>query len=243
MTRNIAIVDYDCLTSAGLSAAETWDKLAANGSGVGPIHRYTPAEERLQGVADIAYAGQIPMAYSELAGSADRYEKWPEPGYHAIKLLADRVLRRIGFDISQHDPQRIGLLGGTALTPQISQDIVQRTRRADTKYILHQCHNTPLAAAGSDFGFQGPSFSISSACASSGHALYLAARLLAADAIDAALVVGFEFPVLPICVGGFEWMKALYRRDDPNDRAYGDPTAASRPYSRDRRGFLLAEGA
>jgi 3-oxoacyl-[acyl-carrier-protein] synthase II len=243
VTRNVAIVDYDCLTSAGLDVEETWRRLAANGSGVGPIDRYAPADERLQGVADIAYAAQIPISYGELAGSADRYEKWPEPGYHAIKLLTARILNRIGFDLSRHDPQRIGFLGGTALTSQISQDLVTRTGRADTKYILHQCHNTPLAAAASDFGLQGPSFSVSSACASSGHALFLAAQLLEAELIDAALVVGFEFPVLPICVGGFEWMKALYRRDDPEDRAFADATAASRPFSRDRRGFVLAEGA
>lgn len=243
MSREIAIVDYDCLTSAGLDARSSWERLAANGSGVRPIDRYTPAGERFQGVSDIPYAGQIPMPYSELAGSADRYEKWPEPGYHAVRLLADRIFGRLAFDISQHDPQRIGLLGGTALTSQISQEIVSRTQRADTKFILHQCHNTPLAAAASAHGLQGPSFSVSSACASSGHALFLAGQLIHGGLIDAALVVGFEFPVLPICVGGFEWLKALYRRDDPNDRAYADSTAASRPFSRDRRGFLLAEGA
>jgi len=240
---NIAIVDCDGLTSAGLDARSSWERLAANGSGVRPIDRYTPGEESYQGVRDIPYAGQIPMPYSELAGSADRYEKWPEPGYHAVRLLADRIFGRLAFDVSQHDPQRIGLLGGTALTSQISQDIITRTQQADTKFILHQCHNTPLAAAASAYGLQGPSFSVSSACASSGHALFLAGQLINAGLIDAALAVGFEFPVLPICVGGFEWLKALYRRDDPRDRAYDDSSAASRPFSRDRRGFLLAEGA
>lgn len=243
MDKRVAIVDYDCLTSLGADVEGTWEAAAANRSGIRPIDRYVPGEERFQGVAAIAYAGQIPLSFAELAGSADRYEKWPEPGYHAVKLLAGRIFRRIGFDISQHEPQRIGLLGGTALTAQISQDIVTRTGRPDTKFILHQCHNTPLAAAASDFGLQGPSFSIGSACASSGHALFLAGQLIKAGVIDAALVVGFEFPVLPICVGGFEWLKALYRRDDPADRAYGDPAAASRPFSGDRRGFLLSEGA
>jgi 3-oxoacyl-[acyl-carrier-protein] synthase II len=243
MNRDIAVVDCDCLTAAGIDAASTWEILAANGSGLRPIDRYVPENERFQGVGDISYAGQIPLSFADLAGSADRYEKWPEPGYHAVRLLADRIFRRLSFDISSHDPQRVGLLGGTALTSQISQDIVTRTQRADTKFILHQCHNTPLAAAASAYGLQGPSFSVSSACASSGHALFLAGQFLNSGLIDAALVVGFEFPVLPICVGGFEWLKALYRRDDRNDRAFADATAASRPFSRDRRGFLLAEGA
>lgn len=243
MSMDLAIIDYDCLTSAGVDAASTWERLAANGSGARAINRYAPDDERYFGVSDIPYAAQIPMPYSDLAGSADRYEKWPEPSYHAIRLLADRIFGRIGFNIAQHDPQRIGILGGTALTSQISQDIVTRSGRPDTKFILHQCHNTPLAVTASVYGIQGPSFSVSSACASSGHALFLAGQLIRGGVIDAALIAGYEFPVLPICVGGFEWLKALYRRDDPNDRAWSDPTAASRPFSRDRRGFLLGEGA
>lgn len=243
MTKEIAIVDYDCITSAGLDVTSTWERLAANGSGACPINRYAPDSEAFQGVPDIAYAAQIPMPYSELAGSEDVYEKWPEPGLHAVRQIAERIMGRLGFDISQHDPQRIGILGGTALTSQISQDIVTRSGKPDTKFILHQCHNVPLAAVASTYGFQGPSFSISSACASSGHALFLAGQLIRSGMIDAALVVGHEFPVLPICVGGFEWLKALYRRDDPKDRAWSDASAASRPFSRDRRGFLIAEGA
>jgi len=243
MSGNLAIIDYECLTSAGLDASSSWENLAANGSGIRNIDRYSPESEHFQGVSDISYAAQVPMPYSELAGSAERYSKWPEPGLHAIRLLADRIFGRLSFNIAQHDPQRIGLLGGTALTSQISQDIVTRTGRADTKFILHQCHNTPLAAAASAYGLQGPSFSVSSACASSGHALFIAGQLIRGSVMDAALVVGFEFPVLPICVGGFEWLKALYRRDNPNDRAWSDSTAASRPFSRDRRGFLLGEGA
>lgn len=243
MDTRIVIVDFDCFSSLALDAEGTWEGVAANRSGVRPIDRYDPREEALQGVSSIAYAGQIPASFAGLAGSADRYEKWPEPGYHAVRLLAARIFGRIGFDISQHHPQRIGVLGGTALTSQISQDILSRTRRPDTKFILHQCHNTPLAVVASEFGLQGPSFSIGSACASSGHALFLAGQLMKAGVIDAALIVGFEFPVLPLCVGGFEWLKALYRRDDPRDRAYGDAAVASRPFSGDRRGFLLAEGA
>jgi 3-oxoacyl-[acyl-carrier-protein] synthase II len=243
MDTRVAIVDTDCFTSLGAGVDDTWEAAAANRSGIRPIDRYVPEDERFQGVPAISYAGQIPLSFAELAGSADRYEKWPEPGYHAVKRLAGRIFQRLGFDVSRHEPQRIVMMGGTALTAQISQDIVTRTGRPDTKFILHQCHNTPLAAAASDFGLQGPSFSIGSACASSGHALFLAGQLIKAGVIDAAVVAGFEFPVLPICVGGFEWLKALYRRDDPEDRAYGDPAAASRPFSADRRGFLLAEGA
>jgi 3-oxoacyl-[acyl-carrier-protein] synthase II len=242
MSREVVIVDYDCLTSAGADVAATWENLAANRSGIEAIRRYDPEREPLHGVAAISYGGEIPLSYAELAGSADRYAKWPEPAFHAVKVVAGRILGRLGFDASGHDPQRIAMLGGSALTAQISQDIVTRTGAIDTKFILHQCHNVPLAATAAEFGIQGPSFSIGSACASSGHAVFLARQFIQTGMVDCALVFGYEFPILPVSVAGFEWLKAVYRRDDPGDRAYDDAAAASRPFSRDRRGLLLAEG-
>jgi len=238
-----AVVDYDCLSSAGATLEETWDALVAGRSGVRPIDRYRPEEETLQGVSGVAYAGQIPLSYDELAGSAARFSKWNEPGFHAVRCLTDRLLERLGFDVADHDPQRIAVLGGTALCSQISRDALTRSATPDSKFILNQCQNVPLAAAASRHGIQGPCFSIGSACASSGHALLIASQFLQAGLIDLALVVGHEFPLLPSSVGGLDWLNALYRRDRPDDRGYEDPAQASRPFSCDRRGFVLAEGA
>ena len=243
MESTIAIVDYECLSSLGTSFEETWVRLLANSSGIGPIDRYHPEEESLQGVSNVAYGGQIPISYDELAGSSARFRKWNEPAFHAVKRLAATVLERVGLDLSRHDPQRIAVLGGTALCSQVSKEALTRSQRADSKFILNQCQNIPLAAAASTHGLQGPCFSIGSACASSGHALLLACQLIKADLIDCALVCGHEFPLLPSSVGGLDWLSALYRRDTPRDRGYDDPAQASRPLSQDRRGFVLAEGA
>lgn len=239
----VALVDCDCIASAGADADQAWDRLVHNGSGIAPITRYDPGGETLQGVSSISYAGQIPVSYEELAGSADRLEKWREPCHHALRALARRIFDRIGFDVSQHRPQRIALLGGTALTSQISRDVLLETRKADSKFILNQCTNIPLAVVASEHGLQGPCFSISSACASSGHAIILASHYIQAGMIDCALVCGYEFPLLPSSVGGLDWISALYRRDQPADRGYEDSARASRPFSKDRRGFVLAEGA
>jgi 3-oxoacyl-[acyl-carrier-protein] synthase II len=243
MSDEIVIVDYDSLTSAGLSIDHAWEKLVNNGSGIRPIDRYDPAEETLLGVSDISYSGQIPISFEELAGSPEVFYKWAEPSYHAVKTLTRRIFERIDFDISQHDSQRIAFLGATVLTSQISRDTLSRTRKTDSKFILNQCHNVPLAAAASDFGIQGPSFSISSACSSSGHALLIGSQFIKAGLIDSAVVVGHEFPLLPSSVGALDWISALYRRDEPEDRGYAESEAASRPFSRDRRGFVLSEGA
>jgi len=243
MPNKIAVVSYDCQTSAGQTLEDTWGTLSAGGSGIRPIDRYSPDAETLQGVSAISYGGQIPLSFSDMAGSADRFTKWSEPNYHAIRWLTRSVLKKIDFDISRHVPQRIAFLGGTALNSQIARETLNRTHKADSKYILHQCHNVPLAVAASEVGIQGPCFSIGSACASSGHAILLASQLIHSGLLDCALIVGHEFPLMPHSVGGLEWLKALYRRDEPNDRAFADPGQASRPFSQDRRGFVLAEGA
>jgi 3-oxoacyl-[acyl-carrier-protein] synthase II len=243
MTGTVAIVEYDCLCASGADLAQAWHCLSRNRSGIRRIDRFDPAHASLPGVSSIAYGGQVPLSFAELAGSADALAKWCEPGYHAVKTLAARILDRIDFDVSRHDPQRIGLVGATVLTSHASRDAVARTGRADSRFILNQCQNIPLAAAASEHGLHGPCFSVNSACASSAHAVFLASQLIQAGAIDAALVVGFEFPIEPAAVGGLDWIGALYRHDEPADRAYAHPAAASRPFSRDRRGFVLAEGA
>jgi 3-oxoacyl-[acyl-carrier-protein] synthase II len=243
MSRRIAIVAVDCLMSAGTDLDQAWDRLVHNGSGISPIRRYEPGAETLQGVAAISYAGQIPLSYEEMAGSPAKLEKWREPCYFALQILARRLFERLGFDASQHRPQRIAVLGGTALTSQLARDTLARTQKADSKYILHQCTNIPLAVVASEHGLMGPCFSVSSACASSGHAMLMASHSILAGMTDCALVFGYEFPLLPTSVGGLDWINALYRRDEPSDRGWDDSAQASRPLSQDRRGFVVAEGA
>ena len=239
----VAIVDYDCISALGADLETTWTGLSNNRSGIGLIDRYRPEEQSLPGVGRVAYGGQIPLSYDELAGDAARFRKWNEPGYHAVQCLMERVLKRIGFNVAEHDPQRVAVIGGTALCSQVSRDALARTQEPDSKFILNQCQNIPLSAAASAFGLQGPCFNVGSACASSAHALLLASQFIEGNIADCAVVVGHEFPLIAAAVGGLDWVNALYRRDLPNDRGYEDPGQASRPMSRDRRGFVLAEGA
>lgn len=238
----VSIVAYDCLSPLGADLASTWDGVVSNRSGIARIDRYDPNEGAWFAAQDAVYGGQIPLSYNELAGSAAKYDKFPEPAFHAVPLVCRRTLRQIDFCISQHNPQRIALLSATALTSQISQESLANLKRPYTGFILNQCHNIPMAVVAKEFGIQGPSFSIGAACASGNHALFIAHHLIKAGLVDCALVAGFEFPILSISVGGLDWLHALYRRDSPEDRAYDNPAKASRPFSNDRRGFLPGEG-
>ena len=241
MGNEVGIAGFDCFSPLGTTFDATWQALVDNRSGIGFIDRYDPAEQALSGVSSVAFGGQIPLGYDEMAGSTERFRRSPEPAHHCVSPVCRRLFEAIGFNIAEHNPQRIALLGATALTSQISQHALTTTQRPYVNFVLNQCHNIPLALVAKEFGLQGPSFTIGGACASGNHALLIAHGMIKSGMLDCAIVVGFEFPLLPINAGGFEWLRALYKRDRQDDRAYDRPEAASRPFSQDRRGLLLAE--
>lgn len=241
MKDEVVIVGYDCMSPLGTDVAQTWNGVVNNRSGIRPIDRYDPRENFL-GPSDVVYGGQIPLTYRELAGSDLKYEKFPEPSHHAVPLVCRRVFDAIDFSIDHHNPQRIALLSATAYNAQISQHELESTRKPYVNFMLNQCHNVPMAIVAKEFGLQGPSMSIISACASGNHAVFTACCFIKAGLVDAAIVAAFEFPIFPVSLGGFDWLNALYRRDKVDDRAYEDPSQACRPFSPDRRGFLPAEG-
>ena len=136
---DIVIVAYDCLCSLGTDLETAWPKMVNNLSGVVHINHYDLNQEPLQGLDAIAYGGQIPISFDELAGSSAKYKSWPDPSYHAVKSLTERVLDKVDFDVSDHEPQRIGFLGGTAMSPERARDSIGRTHRPYSKFILTQC--------------------------------------------------------------------------------------------------------
>jgi 3-oxoacyl-[acyl-carrier-protein] synthase II len=241
METEVGIVGFECFSPLGTSFSATWQALVENRSGIGLIDRYKPAEQKLSGAAPVVFGGQIPLGYDEMAGSADRFRRSPEPAHHCVTPVCRQLFEALSFNIADHNPQRIALLGATALTAQISQHTLTTTQRPYVNFILNQCHNIPLALVAREFGLQGPSFTIGGACASGNHALLVAHQMITGGMLDCAVVVGFEFPLLPINAGGFHWLRALYKPDKQDDRAFDRPEAASRPFSIDRRGLLLAE--
>ncbi len=110
-------------------------------------------------------------------------------------------------------------------------------------YLLpNLCANLPSAKAGMLLGFTGPVFSPQGACASGNHAIGIGARMIRDGDCDFVLAGGVDTCLIPEIIQGFANMMATIRIG-PNDRAYDDPTQASRPFSIDRKGIVLSEGA
>jgi 3-oxoacyl-[acyl-carrier-protein] synthase II len=110
-------------------------------------------------------------------------------------------------------------------------------------YLLpNLCANLPSGKAGMLLGFTGPVFSPQGACASGNHAVGIGARMIRDGDCDFVLAGGVDTPILPEIIHGFHNMNATVKIL-PGDRAFQNPAQASRPFSADRRGFVLSEGA
>src|SRR4051794_20718653 len=110
MDDSTAIIAYDCISPLGDSFESTWRAATGNASGIRQLDRFRPADSRLRGVGKIQYAGQLPLSFENLAGSRDSLTKWPEPAYHATRLVARRLLGRIGMTAGDHEPQRLAVI-------------------------------------------------------------------------------------------------------------------------------------
>jgi 3-oxoacyl-[acyl-carrier-protein] synthase II len=123
------------------------------------------------------------------------------------------------------------------------KDLEQRGPLRVSPYLLpNLCANVPGGKAGMLLKFTGPIFSPQGACASGNHAIGLGARMIRDGDCDFVLAGGADAPILPELIHGFANMNATIKVH-PKDRAFTDPAQASRPFSVDRKGFVLSEGA
>jgi len=158
------------------------------------------------------------------------------------------ALLRSGLEINHDTGPRTACLIGSALNGTdafrtATDNYLNRGPLKVSPYLLpNLCANLPSGKAGMMMGFTGPIFSPQGACASGNHAIGIGARMIRDGDCDFALVGGVDTCVIPEIVQGFANMLAT-AYIGPKDRAYNDPTRASRPFSLDRKGMILSEGA
>lgn len=150
---------------------------------------------------------------------------------------------KLGFqELSQLDKSRCGIvigsgMGGMSIFHDGVETILTKSyRRLTPFFVPYIITNMAGALLAIDTGFQGPNFSISTACATSNYSIHAAAEQILQGKADLMLCGGAEAPITPIGLAGFVAIKALSTRND-------EPTKASRPYDCDRDGFVMGEGA
>ncbi|MDJ0761567.1 MAG: beta-ketoacyl-ACP synthase II [Myxococcota bacterium] len=242
--KRVVVVGYEISTALGHGFDNTWQQAVAGESGVGWLTRFDA------GSYPVKTAGEIPdydpLQYSFLT-ERDIY-LWDAKYIPMTMALCHDVAQKTGLTVSEENTHRIGALIGSAINGNDSyEQNLNGLRRGGALKVSpfclpNICANMPAGKTSILLGFTGPVMAPATACATANHCIAEAAKIIQRGDADAMFAGGVELPLLPAIFYGFGNMRALAQTDEA-DRASVNPRLASRPFSKDRRGFVLAEGA
>ncbi len=236
MTRRVVVTGISVVTALGHETGEFWDRLCAGKSGVSKVQRFEVDDFKVN------FGGEIknwddgndlipPREFKKM----DRFVQFAV--YGAIKAQ-----RQSGYDFSQGDPYRHGVMTGSGIggLQEIEDQHSVLFDRGPTRVSPFMIPKLMVNAASGNisvwFGLKGPNSAVATACASASNAIGDAVRWIQWGQADVVVAGGSESAITPMGLSGFARMSALSTRND-------DPTRASRPFDKDRDGFVMAEGA
>lgn len=234
--RRVVVTGLGMITALGLSVESTWRGILAGQSGASLIDSFDTTGFACKISASVK--GFDPEAYDISMKDARKMDLFIQYGLAAaIEAVSDS-----GLDMSQLDAHRIGVAVGSGIggLMTIEKNYAAFSsggaRKISPFFIPATIINMVAGHLSIRYGFKGPNVSVVSACTTGTHNIGEAARMIKYGDADVMLAGGSEMATCALGVGGFAAMRALSVRND-------DPTAASRPWDRDRDGFLLGDGA
>lgn len=235
MARRVVVTGLGLVTPLGTGVTKTWDGLCAGLSGIGPITRFDTEDYQVKIAAEVKDFNPEDFIDRKTAKHLDLFVQY------AIGA-AEMAMADAGFSVTEENATRVGVitgcgLGGLPTIEKYHKIVLERGPKRITPFFIPMV--IPNMGAGQISivkKAKGPNLSVTTACAAGTHAVGEAFRLIANGACDVAVTGGSESVVCPLAVGGFNAMKALSKRND-------EPEKASRPFDRDRDGFIISEGA
>ncbi len=235
--KRVVITGMGTVNPLADNVEDTWKKVVAGESGIGPITRFDASDisSRIAGeVKDFDYKQWYPEENLRTAKRLDLFVHYAAAGMK-------QALDQSGLNISK-DPQRVGIcigcgMGGAKSQHDNSAALVSGGgRKVSPFYVPASIGNIASGFLSMVYGIKGPNLSTQTACATANHSIGVALLMIRAGMADAFITGGTEAVLEPIIVNGFANMRALStKRNDT-------PEAASRPYDVDRDGFVIAEG-
>jgi 3-oxoacyl-[acyl-carrier-protein] synthase II len=235
--RRVAITGLGTLNALGADVPASWRRMLAGENGVRPITHF-PAED-----LTVRFAASVEWNPEELF-SGPEFRKLDPFTMFALKATRE-ALADAGLDPSGEPEEAreaygaivgTGIGGISGIVEQHSEMLERGPRRVSPHFIPKIMANAVSGQVAIRHGLLGTAFTTSSACASSGHAMAMAFQAIRCGEIDMAVTGGAESATTRLSVAGFANMKALSTRND-------SPETASRPFDRDRDGFVMGEGA
>ena len=237
--RRVVVTGLGCVSPVGNTVAESWASLLAGRSGIDLITQFDASALACRFAGEVKGFNAGDYIAEKEARHMDRFIHLGLAA--AAQAVADSGLPT-GDALSSDQAERFGCnigsgIGGLPMIEQTHAEYASRgPRRISPFFVPASIINMISGHASIRFGFKGPNIAIVTACTSGLHAIGLSARLIQHGDADVMVAGGAESTVSPLGVGGFAAARALSTRND-------DPKTASRPWDKDRDGFVLGEGA
>lgn len=234
--RRVVVTGLGCITSLGHNPEEYWQALQAGKSGAANIQMFDTTSY------DVHFACEVknfaPDAYFP-APQAKRLDRFAQFALAA----AIQAVKDANIDSTLRDhPKRVGVIigsgigGFTEFEEQHTRLLQKGPSRVSPFTIPKVMMNSASGQIAINFGLKGPNFSVASACASANHAIGLAFKAIQSGMADVMVTGGSEAAITPLGLSGFASLKALSTRND-------EPEKASRPFDKNRDGFVMGEGS
>ena len=231
----IVITGLGVVAPNGNNVKDYWSNLTAGVSGIGPITYFDSSNHRVK------IAGQLNNFEPESILDSKDIRKLDPFSIYAI-AATDEAINMSGLDMNSINPDRIGVTIGTGVggiqTLEDQQGVINQkgARRVSPQFVPKMIANIAGGHLSMRWNLKGPNQTVTSACASATDAIGMAMRLILAGDADAMITGGTEASITGLTIAGFANMKALSQSNE-------NPTKASRPFDKDRNGFVLGEGS
>jgi 3-oxoacyl-[acyl-carrier-protein] synthase II len=234
--KRVVVTGLGALTPIGNTVQQFWDGLSNGVSGAAPITRFDASKFKTRFACELKNFDPYEFIDRKEAKKMDLFTQF-------AVIAADQAVADAGLVEANVNPDRVGVLWGSGIGGlQTFYEEVTNFNKGDGTprfspfFIVKMIIDLAPGHISIKYGFRGPNFSAVSACASATHSIIDAFNYIRLGKADAIVTGGSEAAITIPGVGGFSVMKAMSERND-------DPATASRPYDKDRDGFILGEGA
>jgi len=237
--RRVVVTGLGCISPVGNTVAESWANLVAGQSGISTVTSFDASNlacrfaGQVKGFDITQYISEKEARHMDRfihLGLAASIQAVQDSGLPTGEALSPELAERIGCNIGSG-------IGGLPMIEETHAELTNRgPRRISPFFVPASIINMISGHLSIKYGFTGPNIAVVTACTTGLHAIGLSARLIQAGDADVMVAGGAESTVSPLGIGGFAAARALSTRND-------DPATASRPWDKDRDGFVLGEGA
>ncbi|HEX2997310.1 MAG TPA: beta-ketoacyl-ACP synthase II [Anaerolineales bacterium] len=235
MSRRVVVTGMGCISPVGNNVKETWDSVLAGKSGAAAITHFDASRHKTRFAAEVKGFDPVALFGAREARKMDRFTQF-------AAAVTVEALDQAGLKIDESNRDRIGVVTGTGiggigtLLEQTSVLLERGPERVSPFLVPMMIADSAAGMLSIRLGVRGPNMAISTACASGNNAIGEATEIIRRGSADVMIVGGSEAAIVPLSMAGLNVMTALSTRND-------DPQTASRPFDKERDGFVMGEGA